>query len=361
VRLDLPGCGAACTQTISNPNNVSVANAVDAMADRYVAGAPRVGARAFYQATKAYSKSQIGVEMGFSAQWENNSASASANVSNVTEQTVVVKAFKQVYYTALAQDPGQPGSVFLDSVQLNPGNMNASGPPGWVSSVDYGRLIIVQMVSNSAVLKAKAEAAMEYATGGGATLAGNLKVEAENIAKNSDFRVLVLGGNAGDTAELFKGKFSGVAEVIARGLPFTPNSPAYPISYKIQDLKTRQLATMKLTTQYTKSECQEYPNGYVDLKHNGGYVAFFEVKWQEKSDDGRRLVDKSWSSGDKTAGYSTRVWLPGDASSIELKGGEYTGLVWDKIRYPLNLRPSAVPNKCYEIYGTTLDPKQREC
>jgi thiol-activated cytolysin len=362
VAVDFPGCGAGCTALIQNPTNVSVPNAVTEIVRKYAASAnPQVAARAFYQATKAYSKSQVGVELGFSAQWEKNSASASAAVDSMTEQTVVVKAFKQVYYTAVAEAPVTAGSVFASSVTLSPAVMSASGPPGFVSSVDYGRIIIVQMTINNAETRVNAQAAMEYATGGGATLSGSLKTNAERIVKNSEFRVLALGGNAGDTAELFRGGGEGVLHVIQKGLPFSANSPAFPISYKVQDLKTRQLASIKLTTSYVKTECQEYPNAYVDLRHTGGYVAFFELDWKERSDDGKSLVAKSWKSGNKTAPYSVRVWLPGDASELSIRGGEYTGLAWDKVRYPLDERPAAIENKCYEIYGTTLSPKHKNC
>jgi len=357
IRLDFPACGDRCTRVIDNPTNVSVPQAVEGVV-RAIGGIPnqQVAARAFYSATKYYSKSQVAVDLGFSAQWTNNTASGSMAVSNLAEQTIIIKAFKQVYYTAIAEAPTTAGSVFGNTVSLSPANMNAGGPPGFVSSVDYGRIIVVQMTTNSAVTSVDAKAAMDYATGG-TTVSATAKAKYDSIVNNSEFRVLVLGGNAGDTAELFKGSGNGVAAVIAKGLPFSLNSPAFPISYKVQDLKTRELATIKLTTRYVKSECQEFANGYVDLKLTGGFVGKFDVKWKEASDNGRTMVDKSYASGNKTAGWSTRVWLPGDAKDITITGDHATGLAWEPRRTSLNERPSAVPNKCYVYGGTTLNAK----
>ena len=360
IRLDFPGCGDRCTRTIQNVTNVSVPNAVEEIV-RSVGPKAQVAARAFYSATKAYSKTQVAVDLGFSAQWQNNSASASSSVSNMTEQTVTIKAFKQVYYTAIAEAPVTAGSVFANTVTLTPQNMDAGGPPGFVNTVDYGRIIIVQMTTNNAVTSVDAKAAIDYATSGGTQLSGSAKVKLDKIVQNSDFRVLALGGNAADTAELFTGGGAGVANVIARGLPYSSNSPAFPIAYKVQDLKTRNLASMRLTTNYVKSECQEFPNAYVDLKHTGVYVAKFAITWNETNASGTGSVAKSWASGDKTAPWKDRVWLPGDASNLSIKGGGYTGLAWDNFRWSLNERPAAVENKCYEISGTTLSQKSKTC
>src|SRR5207253_3760281 len=98
------------------------------------------------------------------------------------------------------------------------------------------------MTTFSSQTSVNATAALEYATGG--NYAANMKATYDNIVNNSEFRVLALGGNARDTAEIFKGKSNGVLNAIAKGLPFSPGSPAYPISYKVRDLKDKTLATM---------------------------------------------------------------------------------------------------------------------
>jgi thiol-activated cytolysin len=126
-------------------------------------------------------------------------------------------------------------------------------------------------------------------------------------------------------------------------------------------LKSRELASIRLTTNYVKSECQEFPNAYVDLKLDAGFVAKFSVTWNETNDNGTGTIAKSWNSGDKTSPWNTRVWLPGDASSISITGGGYTGLAWDKFRTTLNERPAAVENKCYKLTGTTLNQKASTC
>lgn len=289
-----------------------------------------------------------------------NSASAKVDVTRSTEQTIVMQAFKQIYYTVTIEEPGAAGSVFASDVLLSPQNMNNTKPPGLVRSVDYGRIIIVQMTIQGAVTEIDAEAAMDYATGG-LNIQGHLKTKYEGITKNSQFKVLALGGSADSANELFSGDPGKIVGVIKTGIKFSKANPGFPISYKVADLRTRELAKMSVTTDYIETNCQEYPNGWVELRHAGGFVAYFTVNWKQKNDQGNLVEAPGFSSGDKTAGYAHKIWLPGDATDIRIKGVNYTGLVWDKTRVPLNLRPNAVPNKCYKIWGTTLDPKSGEC
>jgi thiol-activated cytolysin len=365
IRVDLPGIGASGSRTIDNPSNLSVPAAIDEIVDTwFTTTAEKQGykpaIRAFFSANRAYTTEQIGVDMGFSAQWGNNSASAKIDLSHSTEQTVVMKAFKQVYFTTIVEEPGTAGSVFLDDVVLTPRTINAEQPPGFVRSVDYGRIIVVQMITKGAESSIDAQAALDYATGTDVTVKADLKTKYKNIVDNSQFKVLALGGSAADSVELFSGSPDKILGVIAAGVTFSKDNPAYPIAYKVADLKTRQVAKMSVTTDYIETNCQEYPNGWVELSHKGGYVAYFTMNWKERDKLGN-LVSKNWSSGDKTAGYSHKIWLPGDATDIRIKGVEYTGLLWDKERDALNLRLPAVPNKCYAIWGTTLDPRGGGC
>ena len=365
IRVDLPGIGAHGSRTIDNPSNLSVPAVIDEIVDSWFTTTVdkqgyRPAIRAFFSATQAYTTEQIGVDMGFSAQWGSNSASSKIDLSHTTEQTVVMKAFKQVYFTAIVEEPTTAGSVFADSVVLTPQILNAERPPGFVRSVDYGRIIIVDMTTKGVESKLDAQAALDYATGGDTTISAELKAKYKNIVNNSQFKVLALGGSAANSAEIFSGNPEKILDVITTGISFSKDNPAYPIAYKVADLKSRQIAKMAVTTDYVETDCQEYSNGWVQLYHKGWYVAYFTVNWKEKDQSGN-LISKSWSSGDKTAGYSHKIWLPGDATDIRIRGVEYTGLAWDKERDALNLRLSAVPNQCYAIWGSTLDPQGGAC
>ena len=57
-------------------------------------------------------------------------------------------AFKQIYYSVEIEEPATAGSFFASSHALSNSDFERQGeiiPPVYVRSVDYGRLIVVQM------------------------------------------------------------------------------------------------------------------------------------------------------------------------------------------------------------------------
>ncbi|MDP6927431.1 MAG: thiol-activated cytolysin family protein, partial [Rhodospirillales bacterium] len=107
------------------------------------------------------------------------------------------------------------------------------------------------------------------------------------MVKNSTFKVLALGGGAQGSEELFSGDPSKIQDVIASGIVFSKDNPAYPISYKVADLKTREIARMAVSTDYIETNCRQYANGYVELKHEGAYIAKFSVSYKAHDSDNK--------------------------------------------------------------------------
>ncbi len=91
--------------------------------------------------------------------------------------------------------------------------------------------------------------------------------------------------------------------------------------------------------------------GWIAFKHSGGYVAKFYVNWKSNSQP------QSWSSGNKTAGYSDVIWLEGNVSEIKINAQAATGLAWDAWATIINLQFDQPPNKTYVVQGTTLNRK----
>ena len=136
---------------------------------------------------------------------------------------------------------------------------------------------------------------------------------------------------------------------------YQPDNPGAPISYNVAFLKDNVLATMGFTTHYTETSSKRLNNGYVRVNHQGGYVGRFTVSWDQGDANGN-LVPQMWQSGDKSAGYSYQIDLPGDAVNVRIRGEAATGLVWQPWKDAMNVVESGPTNKCYRIYGSTLDP-----
>ena len=365
IKIDLPGLGSKGSVLVQNPTNVTVGNAVENIIETWFMEAQAAhdyqpAIRAFADSQKAYTDDQISVEMGFGAQWGENWATSNLEVESNSDNTTIVRTFKQIYYTVNIEEPSEAGAVFANDVVLDRSTVDASGPPGIVRSVDYGRFIIVVLNTNNSVKSVDARATMDFVTGTGANLDAEATAKYEKILNNSRVSILALGGNAGDSVDLFTGDMNSpeaFSSIIRKGLAFDRRNPGFPVSYITADLKSRQTAKMNTTTKYIMTECEEFPAGYVDVKMDGAYVGRFQVGWQE-FDDAGQLVPKSWDSKSKTAGYKHRINLPGDAQNIRVKGLDYTGLVWEPKRTVMDRILPAVTNKCYRISGTTLNPRE---
>lgn len=93
-------------------------------------------------------------------------------------------------------------------------------------------------------------------------------------------------------------------------------------------------------------------NGFIQVKNTGGFVAKFDVSYTLNN------KEVSSSSGNFTAGTSKSIIIPDGATNISLKiKEEYFISSWSTVLTATF--PSPV-NKCYEVYGTTLDAHAKE-
>jgi len=301
------------------------------------------------------------LDLGFNAKWASGSASAQLGVSSTTEKSVMLAYYKQVFYTVTMDTPQPASSVFSDDVTLAQAQQafNHAGPPAYVRSVDYGRILMVKMESSEVDTSVNLKAAFEQATAGGVTAGGDLAAKYANIIRNSSFTVLAIGGGAETPVQTFNGasdaNLTGLREYIAKDAKYRRDNPGMPIAYTLAFLKDNQFARMGFTTDYTEDECVRYPNGFVRMVHDGGYVAKFEVTWQEPDITGTHVANKQWDSGEKTAGYSYQLDLPGDAQGVRVKAWAATGLVWDPWGEIMNISLNGPDNKTYRARGTTLN------
>ncbi len=83
------------------------------------------------------------------------------------------------------------------------------------------------------------------------------------------------------------------------------------------------------------------------MKNTGGFVAKFDVHYKS---DGKEI---SKDSGNFSAGISKSIVIPEGATEISLKiKEEYAISSWSTV---LTETFDSPPQKCYEVYGSTLD------
>jgi thiol-activated cytolysin len=363
LSVDLPGLTEPSGAVV--PINSEVQRFMNAKLEEWNKQATSEGyinaARSFIQVTQSFSSQQVSLDLGFSSKWTSGSASAQIGTSSTTEKSVIVAYFKQVFYTVAMDPPTFPSSVFDDSVTLHHLRQvtTASAPPGYVRSVDYGRILMVKMETSSVDTSVNLKGAFEQATQGGVTVGGDLKAKYENIIRNSSFTALAIGGGAETPAQFFSGSsqaaLKGLQDYVNKDARYRRDNPGSPISYTVTFLRDNEFARMGFTTDYTETECVRYPNAFVKVAHAGAYVAKFKVTWVEPDSYGTYNQPKEWESGDTTVGFTHQVDMPGDAQGVKIYAWAATGLIWDPWGEIMNISLSGPDNKAYRATGTTLD------
>jgi thiol-activated cytolysin len=319
-------------------------------------GFKKNAARSILQVSKAFSSQQVALELGFNAKWASGSASAQLGASSTSEKSVLVAYYKQVFYTVAMDTPNPPGSVFGSTVTLAQAKavFDEAHPPAYVRSVDYGRILMIKMESSNVDTSIDLKAAFQQGEFG-----GSLDMKYREVFRNSTFTVLAIGGGAETPAKMFSGasddSLKELEQYIATDTVYREDNPGLPIAYTIAFLKDNTLARLGNSTDYTETECIRYNNGFVRVAHAGAYVAKFQVTWVEPDANGQYTVNKQWESGEKTAGYSQQIDLPGDAKGVRVKAQAATGLVWDPWGEIMNIALDGPDNKTYRATGTTLD------
>lgn len=362
LSVDLPGLAENGEATVQKPTKATVQTALHKMETAWFDKGQSQAARETFEVKKAYSSTQLALDLGVSAKWATGpSLKVESSASHTANHSTCVALFKQVYYTASVDPPGDPSEVFDPSVTLDQvkRTIDSSNPLAYVKSVDYGRIILVRMETSSTEDEASLAAAMEAVKGGPATVNGKTDLNVQRIIDQSSFSVVALGGNADDASRLMdmgKGKQaeSRISQVIKASAVFSAKNPGFPIAYTVDFLKDNSLATFNFTTKYTQTECREYPSGFVKVRTTGGYVARFKVSWDEPDASGKGQTRKEWSSGNVSSGYEHTVDLPGDARNVKLLAEENTGFSW---REALSRTEPGPTNKTYTISGTTLNPR----
>ena len=353
--IDLPGPGAQSQFTVVSPTNSSVTREIQKVLEDWNQKSAPQGyvnpVRSTYNIQKAYNSTQLALDLGFSAKWAGNQFSSQLNVKTSNKSSLTVAMYKQVFYTVSMDAPPEPASVFAPSVTLEQikNQVDEKNPPGWVVSMDYGRIILVRMQTSEAATQTDLEGAMDYVTSGATQIHGDTQSKLERIAENSTFTVITLGGNA-EVASQLVADYTQVPNVIQENATYSRSNPGYPIAYRVVFLKDNSPAVMAFTTDYNESECVRHPNGFVKLSQTGGYVGRWFVKWTSAG------KSQEYKSGNKTSPLKKTVDLPGDAKNVQILAQAMTGLVWDSWREAINVHLNGPTNKFYKIYGTTLSP-----
>ena len=179
LSVDLPGIGGRGVFAVDDPSHGTVQAAIDRALDYWNDNQYREGyvskSRSKYVSTIVYSAEQLAASLGLNYGSLKGSLSTQFRMATTRESTVAMALFKQVFYTVSFDPPSHAGAVFHPSVTLNDvrNQMSREAPPAYVSSVDYGRILMLRIETSADTQHTEIEGALKY-------LSAQVKASAEH-------------------------------------------------------------------------------------------------------------------------------------------------------------------------------------
>lgn len=244
------------SRTLQSP---SLASATDAIQNILTAESINYAAKVAYTMHQAYSLNEGSLKAGIAAQFAGNTLNTTFGQTWTQSKTTFLVDFTQAYYTVSFGAPSDPSAFFTTSTtvgDLSPFMYNGN-PPGYISSVTYGRRLLVKFESseNSSALSATLDVVFTKGKTGGTI---TLDAEQQRILRESKMTLLALGGPAGTATEVIGSgldKVSSLQNYFQAGANFSPSSPGVPLSYTVRYLRNYQPLVVASTTSYTVPSC----------------------------------------------------------------------------------------------------------
>jgi len=307
--------GAAVDDDGAAPSSVSrelevptLASVQTAIADMLQDADVTFAAKASYVAEQAHSLQEAALKAGVSADWMTGSVKSSFSGDWNTERSTFVVRFVQSYFTSSFAAPDAPEKVFGPDVTVDEARlyMGDGNPPGYVSSVTYGRMLFVKIESDreASELKAAIDAVFSLGT---VDASASLSTDVKKVMEESTVTVFALGGDPNDAVEIMtssEDRAERLRDYFIDGAQYSPDSPGVPISYTVRRLADNETTVVASTLDYEIPDCSAAPQTVsihldaIDLPSNGEAIGKAEIEykvWVEQEGLDELVIDGSAS------------------------------------------------------------------
>ena len=351
LRLDLPGIGENGNIEVENASNTSVQSSVDEALEWWNANAKpdgyTIASNSSYSAATSYTAKQLSIDVGLNVEWAKGDARAQFNYTSNESQRVAMMVFKQRFYTISMDAPGSPGDVFGPNATITDveSRFGSNGPPAYVHSVSYGRIIMFRMVTTESATDGELSGALNYAAGV-TNVSGSTEIKYKQILEKSSITVVTMGGNAEAASSAVTARSFADLEPILQGenAVYSRNNPGVPIAYSLKYLKDNTSAKLGYTTDYNVKTCEEgvYPARDVSLNNKNGFLGVnmrFTITYKKLS--GGNSYNHTINSGTISTNTKNIKSIPAGAYDIRITIEFQDGFKWKFLSDYTYSRPTA--------------------
>lgn len=362
LNLNLPNMGSNSSFVIDDPStniNVgeSIVNALEwwndnAYQDNYIDDDSST-----YNLANAYSKKQMGIDLGICEEWANSDNFEDLSITS-NSQKVSYMVVKRVFYTVGVDAPQFPADFFSNEVTLEEvqSKMDDNNPPAFISSVDYGKIIMFRIRSYDVFNPVNLSDVLEYAAGIGEV--SGINNEYDNIIDSSDIHLISVDPNAEEftlqyinSEDLPAGP--GALTSFIDEVTYSANNPGIPIGFEARYLKDNTLVTSGYTENYTTEVCSiegPYNHEEIHVENDSFHDTRFYFEYRSLNE-----ISGSYEESpvyEINQGDDISVAPPDGAHSITIKfqwqygAGDWNNITLDGSQEYVNV---ITQERCYEF------------
>ena len=242
---------------IAEPSLSTVQSAVGDLVEKATESGIEASSNVYYESKEAHSSSQASLDFGFTAEYLGASTEGSLEVDKVANERTFFAYFIQNAFTISMELPTAPHDMVNESFtqdQLDDlkarGKIGEDNPPLYISSMDYGRVLIYKITSTFSASEIKSAINFSYDGGVGG---GDTDIEKKNkeVLATSDIEISAYGGNQSNIEALIRS-----GKLVDYFTGDTKLESMVPISFEVRNLQDNTIAGISRTTEYDIKQCK---------------------------------------------------------------------------------------------------------
>lgn len=234
-------------RVVENPDLASVRQAIGELISAANAEGHVAGSSIFFNQTTSHSFEQSALSLGISVNYLAASVKSSLDWESTSETNTITAYFTQKMFTTSMVLPQRPADLFSEDFtrelldeQIDLGRVGYDNLPVFVSSISWGRMMMLTMTSSYSEKDMKAALRAKYAG-----VSADASFDYNEVIQNSEVQLVTVGGDQSHALEVLR--TGELKEFFNSDATLTS---AVPISYTLRNLGDNSVAKVSETTSY---------------------------------------------------------------------------------------------------------------
>ncbi len=235
-------------------NEVTKSNIAEASNSIIAGSSGIVPANFNFSATQVQSIQQLAIGLGLNVESQFVQVASDFSFRQDKEYSRFLVKLNQSFFTLSFDIPGSVKDIFAPGVTpdqlsqyIGPGN-----PATFISDVTYGRVYYMLVESSSSSMEIEAAISVSFNS---PTVGGGLEVNTDFLSSLSDLQIKVVafGGESASTFPTIGD--TNIGNLVSMLGKSTDIRAGVPISYVVRSVKSKEIVSVKLATEYDIREC----------------------------------------------------------------------------------------------------------